>query len=200
MHLQDGPRLPFSSGRLFDLIEQHPAHWTPARLKIVYNATPIPPSEYCRPDTGVADFGRAREFAAHGASLVCDHAGAVAPELKHISDVLTRQLGGFSWANVYRSTQGIGGFGPHYDLTDVFALHCEGEKIWRLYEGRAADPTKFPPGDDAAVREHFKREAGAVEREVHMRPGDVLYIPAGVYHDAIAVSPISLHVTFAVNR
>jgi ribosomal protein L16 Arg81 hydroxylase len=31
-----------------------------------------------------------------------------------------------------------------------------------------------------------------------MRPGDVLYIPRGFYHDALASSSASLHVTFAV--
>jgi bifunctional lysine-specific demethylase and histidyl-hydroxylase NO66 len=36
--------------------------------------------------------------------------------------------------------------------------------------------------------------------EVRMRPGDLLYIPRGFYHDAVAFSEASLHVTFSVAR
>lgn len=34
--------------------------------------------------------------------------------------------------------------------------------------------------------------------EVMMRPGDVLYLPRGCYHDALAQDVASLHVTFSV--
>ena len=25
-------------------------------------------------------------------------------------------------------------FAPHFDTHDVFALHCQGEKMWNIYE------------------------------------------------------------------
>jgi hypothetical protein len=44
------------------------------------------------------------------------------------------------------------------------------------------------------------RAKGPVLMEVRMRPGDLLYIPRGYYHDALASSEASLHVTFSVAR
>ena len=42
------------------------------------------------------------------------------------------------------------------------------------------------------------KEAGAVSREVVMKPGDVLYIPRGRYHDALASSNGTIHIAFGV--
>lgn len=44
----------------------------------------------------------------------------------------------------------------------------------------------------------FERTRGRPMVEVHMRPGDVLYVPRGWYHDAMAQPGASLHVTFSV--
>ena len=38
---------------------------------------------------------------------------------------------------------------------------------------------------------------GPLAMEVRMRPGDVLYLPRGVYHDALAEDGASLHVSFS---
>ena len=35
-------------------------------------------------------------------------------------------------------------FAPHYDTHDVFALHCEGEKVWNIYENFEQDPINHP--------------------------------------------------------
>jgi hypothetical protein len=191
----------FSRERLDALLE-HATHWTDRTLKLVYNTRGMPREEFCLPDGAVLrpHMPRVREFLDHGVSFVGDNVGAIAPELAKVGDVLSAALGGRAWANVYLSFENIGAFGAHYDATDVFAFHCEGEKLWRLYAGRAATPHAFPPGDDAAVRAQFQRDAGEVAETVLMRAGDVLYIPAGVYHDALAQSGHSLHVTFALQR
>jgi lysine-specific demethylase/histidyl-hydroxylase NO66 len=196
------PRPVLLSRARFDALLDHPTHWTDRTLKLIYNATPMPREQFCLPEDGVLrpHMPRVREFLQHGVSLVADNVGAIAPELAEVGRALEAAAGGQSWANVYLSFQNIGAFGPHYDTTDVFAFHCEGEKTWRLFTGRSATPGAFPIGSDEEVRAHFQREAGEVEAEVTMRPGDVLYIPAGAYHNALAQSAHSLHVTFAVKR
>ena len=35
-------------------------------------------------------------------------------------------------------------FAPHFDTHDVFALHCEGEKVWNIYENFEKDPINHP--------------------------------------------------------
>jgi ribosomal protein L16 Arg81 hydroxylase len=39
---------------------------------------------------------------------------------------------------------------------------------------------------------------GRVMMRARMRPGDLLYIPRGYYHDAVASNDASLHLTFSV--
>lgn len=179
-------------------------HWTDSHLKLVHNAIPVSPDRYCSPVQTMAgpqwraDPARVQAFLAQGASLVGNAVEAVAPELREVGATLNAQLGGIIGANLYVSFGGIGGFGPHYDLTEVFAFHCEGEKTWRIYEGQADAPIAFPQGDEASVRDLFRRQAGRVIDEVKMRPGDVLYIPRGRFHDALAQSEASMHVTFSV--
>ncbi|HEX8471794.1 MAG TPA: cupin domain-containing protein, partial [Brevundimonas sp.] len=73
--------------------------------------------------------------------------------------------------------------------------HCEGEKVWRLYQNRAENPVNFAPEQTPA---RLERTRGALMQEVRMRPGDVLYLPRGWYHDALAQADASLHVTFSV--
>lgn len=133
-----------------------------------------------------------------GASLVANDVQQLAPELRDLGGVLGERLGGAIGANCYVSSGGIGGFGPHYDTTDVIALHCEGEKVLRLYEGRANALVDFPPGGQDAARAYYKRLAGRVVQEVRIRPGDALYIPRGHCDDALAQSDITMHLTFAI--
>jgi hypothetical protein len=77
----------------------------------------------------------------------------------------------------------------------VFAIHCEGEKVWRIYEGVEEAPVETTVQRDA---DYIERKKGRVVMEVTMRPGDLLYIPRGHYHDALASSERSLHLTFGV--
>ena len=89
-------------------------------------------------------------------------------------------------------------FDTHFDLHHVFAVQVEGEKTWRLYENRAEAPVSFPV-DDAEARRWFAQTRGPLMTEVRMQPGDVLYLPRGWYHDALATEGASLHVTFSVS-
>lgn len=199
----DGSRRLLGWARLNELLAIE-EHWTDAHLKLVHNSIPVPPDRFCSPVQTMngpqwrADPARVQGFLAQGASLVGNAVEAIAPDMRAVAAALGDTLGGLVGANLYVSFKAIGGFGPHYDLSDVFAFHCEGEKVWRIYENAVEAPIAFPPGEEAQVREHFRRSAGRVVAEVRMQPGDVLYLPRGQYHDALAQSDASLHVTFSV--
>ena len=101
-------------------------------------------------------------------------------------------------ANVYCSFKGVQAFQTHFDLHDVFAVQAEGEKLWRVYESRADAPVlPLPPGDE--IEKWLTESRGRLLFEVNMRPGDILYLPRGQYHDALTGSQASLHVTFGVS-
>lgn len=183
-----------------DLLSQT-AIWTPQTLKLIHNGKSLPAAQYC--DEVHTPAGRTlRPSPAKvevclslGASLVADDVHTLTPELAEVASVLGQAFAGLIGANVYCSFGGVQAFGTHYDLHDVFAVHLEGEKVWRLYSNRANNPVEFGPEQDPAWLE---RTRGSLMQEVRMRPGDVLYLPRGWYHDALADTSASLHVTFSV--
>lgn len=177
--------------------------WTHSTLQLVHSGNQLPAENYCaevqtmsgpvvRPSPA-----RVQVMMAMGATVVANDVGALTPELRAVCETLRQQYAASVTANVYCSFRGVQGFGPHYDTHDVFAVQTEGEKVWRLYRNREPDPVDYP-GEGEDVRRYLASACGPVMQEVRMRPGDVLYLPRGWYHDALAVDGPSLHVTLSV--
>jgi len=177
--------------------------WTHSTLQLVHSGNQLPAENYCaevqtmsgpvvRPSPA-----KVQVMMAMGATVIANDVGALTPALRAVCDMLRHQYAASVAANVYCSFKGVQGFGPHYDTHDVFAVQTEGEKKWRLYRNREPDPVDYP-GEGEEVRRYLSSACGPVMQEVMMRPGDVLYIPRGWYHDALAVEGPSLHVTLSV--
>ena len=98
--------------------------------------------------------------------------------------------------NLYFSMASHKAFGPHFDLHDVFAIHFEGEKIWNIYENIEDAPINHP-AFVISPEERVKR-AGKLIDQVTLKPGDLLYIPRGQYHDALASENGAIHVAFGL--
>ena len=177
--------------------------WTHTTLQLIHNGSHISPEAYCAEVQSLTgpivrpSPAKVQVMMAMGATVIANEAGDLTPELRAVCDMLRERFAASVAANLYCSFQGVRGFGPHYDLHDVFAIQTEGEKIWRLYQNRAECPVDYP-GEGEAIRDWMARNAGPVMTEVRMRPGDVLYLPRGWYHDALAVDGPSLHVTLSV--
>lgn len=177
--------------------------WNAATLKMVANGDPIPPDQYC---TTVQTQGgpvvqpvpaKVQTLMSMGASVIAGDVQMLTPEFQSLSALLGRTWAALIGANIYCSFGGVQAFSTHYDLHDVFAIQTEGEKTWRLYQNQADSPIALPDeGPDP--RAWFARTRGPLMQEVRMRPGDVLYLPRGWYHDAITTEGASLHVTFSV--
>jgi len=92
--------------------------------------------------------------------------------------------------NIYLTPSGNQGFPPHYDNHDVFVMQISGAKAWRLYGAPVETPFR---GERFELGQH---EAGEVTQELTLNPGDCLYLPRGLMHDAENVGDEpSLHVT-----
>ncbi|MDO9076703.1 MAG: cupin domain-containing protein [Brevundimonas sp.] len=187
----------------FNALLDQSSIWTAQSLKLVFNGQPIPAGQYCietqsqsgptvRPSPA-----KVQTLLAMGASLIAGDVQELTPELRGLSHRLARDFAGLVGANVYCSFGGVQAFDSHFDLHHVFAVQLEGEKTWRLYENRADAPVSFPV-DEAESRRWFAQTRGKLMTEIRMRPGDVLYLPRGWYHDAMATEGASLHVTFSV--
>eukprot|EP01048_Picozoa_sp_COSAG05_P019582 COSAG05_NODE_3102_length_2321_cov_1.380288_2_plen_261_part_00 len=77
-------------------------------------------------------------------------------------------------------------------------VQLEGAKTWRLFAPLVRTPRRY---QKVKLR---RAELGPLQRTVTLQAGDVLYVPAGVPHECVAVSSddggsgASLHATFGV--
>ena len=140
---------------------------------------------------------RSRSILQRGATLVANDIDHLSPGLTAFADAMERALGGKVQGNLYLSSRRRQGFGAHFDTHDVYAVHVEGTKTWHIYEGRAHDPIAHPLFKTLS-REHHEKAKGAKLMDVHMEPGDLLYLPRGQYHDALADEGGTVHIAFGV--
>jgi ribosomal protein L16 Arg81 hydroxylase len=179
------------------------AYWNEDTLKVYFKSRAALRENYCdttdvRPGTKApADPAKVKSLLGLGASLIANHIHRVCPEVAAIAHMLEREFAARVAANVYCSFKGVQAFQTHFDLHDVFALQAEGEKTWRVYESRADAPVlPLPPGEE--IEKWLTASRGRLLFEADMRPGDILYLPRGQYHDALTGAHASLHVTFGV--
>lgn len=182
------------------------ALWTPHTLQLAINGGTVAPSQYARDGVGrdgkpaqLVDFARVRELARQGASLLLVDIETLSPGAKKIFEVLSREPGGRVQCNLYCSWQRRQAFDVHFDTHDVFALQIAGDKAWRIYQRHFKDPINHPAFKQLTPAYHHANK-GPVVMEVMMRPGDLLYIPRGFYHDALAESGATVHLTYSVTR
>ncbi len=143
------------------------------------------------------DSDKVRSFLKRGATMVANDIDHLSAGLTAFSEAMEQALGGKVQGNLYLSSRRRQGFPAHYDTHDVFAVHLEGTKTWHIYEGRAVDPIAHVMFK-SLPREHHERAKGAKLMDVHMEPGDLLYLPRGQYHDALADEGGAVHIAFGV--
>ena len=146
------------------------------------------------------DGQRINHFLRQGATLVLDYLEGIHPEVKGVANCIERLTGTMTSANAYCSWKGVKGYASHFDTMCVFAIQLEGEKVWNLYKGRVNEPMELPGSSpsDFTVEQHDAQK-GPVDQQIVMKPGDVLYLPRGLYHDALATDTASLHLSFGAS-
>ena len=178
-------------------------YWNEDTLKVYYKSRAALRENYC--DTAELRSGlsapvnpaKVKALMDLGASLIANHLHTVCPEVAAVASMLEREFAARAFANAYCSFKGVQAFQTHFDLHDVFAVQAEGEKTWRIYEARADAPVApLPPGDE--VEKWLTESRGRLLFEAQMKPGDILYLPRGQYHDALTGAQASLHVSFGV--
>lgn len=93
--------------------------------------------------------------------------------------------------NLYATPSGKQGLSYHYDDDDVFIVQLDGSKRWKIFRERAGLPLS-----GEAYQQPECVSAGFAE--YLLMPGDVLYIPRGFVHEAVALRSISVHLTITV--
>ncbi|HEU0071067.1 MAG TPA: cupin domain-containing protein [Alphaproteobacteria bacterium] len=173
--------------------------WNAQSLQLARDSAMISAKDYCDPE-GRPDSQKLQALLRDGASLVLNDIDLQAPGLSTVSalaQALEDTLEAKAQANLYSSPRQRQAFASHYDSHDVYAAHIEGEKLWRIYEGRAELPIEHPAYKSQSAEINDKAK-GKVVAEVLMKPGDLLYLPRGQYHDAIAQTERTTHIAFGV--
>ncbi|XP_015171682.1 PREDICTED: bifunctional lysine-specific demethylase and histidyl-hydroxylase NO66 [Polistes dominula] len=117
------------------------------------------------------------------------------PRIHKLNATLQEYFGSFVGANSYLTPPGCQGFAPHYDDVETFILQIEGKKRWKLY---------YTTNDKGILARYsskdFKHsELGEPYFDKVITPGDMLYLPRGTIHEAIADTKChSLHLTLSV--
>jgi hypothetical protein len=136
-----------------------------------------------------------------GATLVVDFIDRLDPAVRAIAEILEAVLLAPVTASAFISWQRQQGYPVHFDTQEVFALQVAGRKAWRLYSGRFEHPAELKGYRASDLDPDTKRAAlGQVETRIELAPGDLLYVPAGQFHEALALDEASLHISFGVMR
>ena len=189
--------------RLSDLLGQATI-WSSQSLMLVLDKVTLQAGQYCAPAAGRdggqvlrPDPAKVKDFLKRGATLVANDIDHLSSGLTAFSKTMEQALGGKVQGNLYCSSKRRQGFAAHFDTHDVYAVHVEGTKTWHIYEGRATDPIAHPMFKTLG-RDHHEKAKGKRLMDVHMEPGDLLYLPRGQYHDALADEGGAVHIAFGV--
>ncbi|WP_431304528.1 cupin domain-containing protein [Sediminicoccus sp. BL-A-41-H5] len=149
----------------------------------------VPEEEFALPD-GRVDLPRLLERFDAGASLVVSQFHETHPPLGKFCRGLERLFLHAVQSNIYLTPPAAQGFRTHFDTHDVLVLQVEGRKRWRIWDGeRVERPTRRTPwpGNMPPIGE---------PHVLVLEPGDALYIPRGIMHDAATeAGERSLHAT-----
>ncbi|CAN5354816.1 hypothetical protein BH09ACT1_BH09ACT1_07830 [soil metagenome] len=185
-----------------DELTSHRALRTPF-VRMANEGSVLTPSRYTAPGGFGAEIGDQlnpdkvlEEFAA-GATLVLQGLHRTWEPLAEFTRQLVADLGHPCQVNAYITPASSRGFDPHYDVHDVFVIQIVGEKHWTIHEPAHPDPLRDQPWSDHkdAVAE-AARHTPAIDET--FRPGDVLYLPRGWIHSAVALGGVSIHLTIGV--
>lgn len=179
--------------------------WSSHSLQLMMDGTAVPAEQYCVRATGrdnqpvmQPDAAKLRGWVERGASVVMNDVDSLSPGLAGVSEALEGAGLGKAQANVYVSFQSHKAFPAHYDTHDVWAVQVEGEKTWNIWEGRADHPLPHPIFRSQG-QAHHEAAKGKLRERVTLRAGDLLYLPRGWYHDALAEAASSVHISYGVH-
>jgi hypothetical protein len=148
-------------------------------LRMIRDGVRVEPSRFCSPTRigattlpDVADARKVIDLYRAGATLVLQSLHRTWPPISRWCAALEHDLGWPVQANAYLTPPGARGLAAHADGHDVLVVPIHGCKHWTV------------AGIGACT----------------LRPGDVLYMPAGTEHGAVADDESCLHLTIGIHR
>lgn len=136
-----------------------------------------------------------KRFLDEGATVVIRCADSYDDHFHDLVEALTARFKSRVSCNFYLARADGKGYGPHFDTHHVFALQLYGTKHWRIERSPAHGTSKAAPISDQLGA--LKDNASLIT--VIAEPGDVLYIPKGVRHQASPGENGSCHASYGIH-
>lgn len=114
------------------------------------------------------------------------------PLMASICRTFEAEFGGDTYAMTFLTPPGRQGFGIHFDPVSSFIVQLSGEKHWKVYPEWVPFPTKTMNRPLAGLA------MSDPVLDITLKPGDLLYIPAGYPHEAVCTDQHSLHMTIGL--
>jgi ribosomal protein L16 Arg81 hydroxylase len=125
-----------------------------------------------------------------GATLLVNFVNQIDERWDRLAASLGKDLNTIISINCYASCPSKQGFDLHFDKHDVFVVQAKGRKKWFVYEPTSV---KYPMEKQTlSMKQDLPKAQPYLECE--LAEGDVLYIPRGHWHYAVAVTP-SIHLS-----
>ncbi|MGW6216357.1 JmjC domain-containing protein [Streptomyces sp. NPDC055109] len=195
--LKVDPRSLLSTKRLNEIL--HLEGLRPANLRVMTDGAPVHPGFYMRPvefhtnfHSDCIDPKTVGEMFQEGATLIWNSLNHTEPALRAILCEMTDRFSCEGEVAAFMTPGGYSGIPAHQDTTENFVIQIEGTKRWKVWETRKSNHQ---------IGEHVQ-EPGHHEEpivDVTLQPGDVLYIPRGTPHAAVAENETSLHVSIILH-
>lgn len=170
---------------------------TAPRLRLCKNGQTIPEADYTcqhtlRRGTTIRTIAEEKFYAflRDDATLVIDSIDQLHRPLDDFCAHLEMGFQTSLQVNTYMSWGETRGFDTHWDDHDVIILQMEGRKNWFLF----GETRKYPLYTDLHSKENTA-PTDCVWNEI-IQKGDILFIPRGYWHHAVALREPSLHLTF----
>ncbi len=138
---------------------------------------------------GFVDSVAVNQLFDEGATIILSNLQERLPKLATFCRALEKVFSARIQTNIYLTPAQSQGFKAHYDGHDVLVLQVEGTKEWRIYD----TPVELPL-QEQGFDPHEIAIGDMTDRFV-LEPGDMVYVPRGVTHDAVSTDQTSLHIT-----
>jgi ribosomal protein L16 Arg81 hydroxylase len=133
-----------------------------------------------------------RAYRTKGATVNLTYLNERWEPLVQLSHRLAAELSAEVTCSCYLTAGGAQGLKAHYDSHDIFVCQISGTKHWRLY----GSPHPLPLQNQ---RYHWPAAGpGEPTVEFDVSPGDLLYVPRGLVHDATSAGEPTLHLAVGV--
>lgn len=160
-------------------------------IRLARGETRLDPAEFTFASGRIDPLAVAKQFDS-GTTIILDQLQETVPALRDLCWDLQSELGFAFHTNIYVTPPNAQGFKVHYDTHDVFILQIAGAKEWETFESPIALPLT------GQVHDEEDRVPGKGLVRFRLEPGDLAYVPRGIYHQAVSDRETSVHITLGV--